>query len=169
MKSTYEMIKRKATESPDGYYKFLVDKPSELLVSFSVGVGEHWYSEKDEHGLKIEVWISTRIKLKDVPKFNEGVVPVISVIEKYDDITDEEREKSFTEYGIYDYHLPYVPSAYVADFFPYLYPHDISVSVKAVGDDESEVTFDKDSLAGFALSHGCDFMDMNSLTTYRRL
>ena len=136
MKSTYQRIKRKATEADNGYYKFTVDKPTELLSSFAVGVGELWNSKRDEDGLKIEVWISARLKLEDILELNEGTVSIISVIKEYDDIPDYEREKIFSEKGAYDYHLSYIPSADVDHFFTYLYPYDINGGIKAVDEDK---------------------------------
>lgn len=191
MKSTFEMIKRKALESDNGSYAFVVNDPNALLHTFRVGIGDYYASEnweafvgrrKNNSAPTIEVWITTRQKLEDIPEFNEGVCSINNCIKKYDTIDDDEREEWALKIAkkndgekLYDYHLEYIPSGHVADFFPTLYHHMINVAksepepVKAVSDDGTVVTLQKGSLAEFAVSHGCDFMDMSTMTTYRRI
>lgn len=40
-------------------------------------------------------------------------------------------------------------------------------NIIAVSDNGKTVKFEEGSLAEFAISHGCDFMDMSTMTTYR--
>ena len=186
------MIKRKAIESEDGSFTFTVDNPDELLHKFTLGIGDKYFSENCEVFYDpnnytgcptVEVWISTRQNLEDIPEFTSGEYPIIDCIKKYDTISDDDREKwaskietdpyvqkIFNKY--YNYHLEFIPAGHVADFFPSLYPHKLSDDksddrVVGIGNDGSTVTFEKGSLAEFAISHGCDYMDMSTMTTYR--
>lgn len=196
MKSTFEMIMRKAEESADGYYKFEVFDKNQLLGVISVGIGDKWNSDTTEYPKTVEVWINTRRPLEEVLSRAE-----ISTILEYDDIvgvcfdnenfkdeedTDrlyetfskilEERNKDKEEWGgeFYNYHLDFFPRPFLADLFPSIYPNSINTETPvdghpAVSDDGKVVTFEKGSLAEFAISHGCDFMDMSTMTTYRGL
>lgn len=182
------MIKRHAVESPDGDYLFTVNNPNELLYKFRLGIDDKnhlaencgvFHDFKNYTGLpRVEVWISTRKPIEDIPECSD----FIDIIHEFDDTSESERidyaNKIEPKLGFkcYDYHLVYVPAAYVADFFPSLYPKSIGdeeIPVQghpAVNTETGEVvTFEKGSLAEFAVSHGCDFMDMSSMTLYRGL
>ena len=194
MKSTFEMIMRKAEESADGYYKFEVSDKNQLLGIISVGIGDNYLSETTEYPVTLEVWINTRKPLEEVHSNAE-----ISTILKYesilgygleddnldaDSVTEfipkllEERIEDKNKWGgeFYNYHLEFFPRPYLADIFPSLYPKSIEdkeIPVQghpAVNTETGEVvTFEKGSLAEFAASHGCDYMDMSSMTLYRGL
>jgi hypothetical protein len=172
MKSTYEMIKRKAIESENGSFTFIVENPNEVLSTFKLGVGPKHASSNYEvyyddsvrgHAPTVEVYITSRVRLEDVLSKD-----AMDTINKYDAICEESSQAYYNMEKEYIYHFNYVPSAYMADIFPSLYPHKIKEDAPvAVSDKGATVTFEKGSLAEFAISHGCDYMDMSTMTTYR--
>ena len=166
------MIKRKAIESEDGSFAFIVEDPNEVLSTFKLGVGPNHASSDYEvyyndnirgRAPTVEVYITSRVRLDDV-LFKD----VMKILNKYDAVCEESRKSYYNIEKEYIYHFTYVPSSYMADIFPSLYPHKIDEDAPvAVSDKGDAVTFEKGSLAEFAISHGCDYMDMSTMTTYR--
>ncbi len=172
MKSTYEMIKRKAIESENGSFTFIVENSDEALSTFKLGVGPNHASSNYEvyyddsvrgHAPTVEVYVTSRVRLDDVLSKD-----AMEALNKYDAICEESRKSYYNIEKEYIYHFNYVPSSYMADIFPSLYPHKIDEDAPvAVSDKGATVVFEKGSLAEFAISHGCDYMDMSTMTTYR--
>ena len=130
------------------------------------------------------MWLSTRKPLNEIPDISF----IMKTINEFDGIDDTNRNNYANEmepklgFKCYDYHLCCIPAAHVADIFPSLYPFSLSGKTAdtentsddkqhlAVSDNgEGVVSFEKGSLADFAIANGCSFMDMSTLTTYRPL
>ena len=113
---------------------------------------------------RVEVVMITRMPLEDL--VDDPEMGYIAELILREDIIgtmnrlmlrEESLKKADCNHGFY-YHLPYFPIAWLADMMisPKYKPRQQSQSNVTIAKDTSEI-----SLVEFALSHGCDYMDMS--------
>ena len=124
-------------------------------VFHSIEIGVEGECDYESQPRTVELWVHT---IKPLEEIIED--PCIKMIVDNDDLGNEERhewyEKTKEKGGHYDYHCPYFPKAWLEDFFPTVENHY-----------KKEKPVHEQSLMEFALSHGCDYMDMSTGTIYR--
>ena len=116
-----------------------------ILNSIELGTLEgHYHASKEEmKPRKIEVWLHLKRPI------NADECSEFYCILENNDIFEDEIECN----GLYDYHLPFFSVAWLEDIYPKLVSTTMPIPKQPT-----------ENLVEFALNHGCDVLDMTTMT-----